>query len=87
MHAHVPVSLFESVVLPDIVKVIPPDDNGPLHFKLLYNTSQDTSTNGYIAGEWTLFVNVGALESLKNAFLNLDLFKKIGICKSMMINK
>merc|ERR1711971_471964 len=52
------VPLLKPVVFLDIVKVIPPDDSGPVHLQLGHHTSEDTPTDGHLSGEGTLFVNV-----------------------------
>ena len=39
------------VVFLDIVKVIPPDDGGPVHLQLGHHTSEDTPTDGHLKKE------------------------------------
>lgn len=65
MHGHILVSLLESVVFLDIVQVVSSDDDGPLHLHLLHNSGKDASTDGHVAGEWALLVNVGAFDRLE----------------------
>ena len=64
MNSHVSVTLLKTVVLLHIVKVITPDDNGALHFHLGHHTSQDSTSDGNIAGEGTFLVNVGSIDGL-----------------------
>ena len=46
------------VVLLDVVKVVTPDDNGPVHLHLGDDASKDTPTDGNLASEGALLVNV-----------------------------
>ena len=64
MHGDVLVSLFEPVVFLDVVQVIPADNSGPVHLQLGDDSGQDTATNGNLAGEGTLLVNVVTLTGL-----------------------
>ena len=36
------------VVFLDVVKVIPPDDGGPVHLQLGHHTGEDTATDGHL---------------------------------------
>lgn len=65
MHRHIPVSLLEPVVLGKVVEVITADDNGPLHLHLLHDSGEDAASDGDVAGERTLLVNVCAFNGLK----------------------
>ena len=40
------------------MKVVTPDDDGPVHLHLSDDTGQDTSTDGDLAGEWALLVHI-----------------------------
>lgn len=40
------------------MKVFSPDDDGPVHLHLGDDSSQDTSTDGDLAGEGALLVNI-----------------------------
>jgi len=51
MDGHIFVSLFESVVLANVVQVITANDDSSLHLILDDNTSQNTTTDGNISGE------------------------------------
>ena len=57
-------SKYSPVVLLDVVQVITPDDDGPVHLHLGDDSGQDTSTDGDLAGEGALLVNVVTLTSL-----------------------
>ena len=52
--------LLVSAVLDDVVKVIPSDNDGVLHLGGDDHTIQNSSTDGNIAGEGALLVNVHA---------------------------
>jgi len=58
MHRHVLVPLLEPVVLLDVVKVVAPDDDSPVHLHLGDDSGQDTSTDGDLSGEGALLVNI-----------------------------
>ena len=64
MDGHVLVALLEPVVLLDVVKVVTPDDNGPVHLHLGDDASKDTPTDGNLASEGALLVNVVAIFGL-----------------------
>ena len=49
---------YSPVVLLDVVKVVAPDDDGPVHLHLGDDSGQDTSTDGDFAGEGTLLVDI-----------------------------
>ena len=57
-------SLLKAFVLPDVVEVVPANDERPLHLHALHDARQDTSTDGDIAREGTLLVNVRSLDGL-----------------------
>jgi hypothetical protein len=65
VHAHVAMSLLETAVLLDVVQVVTTNDDRTLHFHFAHDTGQDAATDGTVAGEWTLFVDVGAILGLK----------------------
>ena len=64
MYRHVLVAFFKSVVFFHIVKVISPDDHGPVHLHFGDDSGENTSTDRNFAGEGTLFVNVVTFTSL-----------------------
>jgi len=53
--------LLETTVLLDVMKVIPPDNNGTLHLGRSNKSLQDLTTNGDVSGEGALLVNVVSL--------------------------
>ena len=55
------VSLLVSAILLDIVEIISSDDDGSVHFGADAHSLEDTSSDGDIAGEGTLLVDVGGL--------------------------
>lgn len=64
MDAHVTVTLLKSVVLSDVMQVIPANDDGTLHLHLLHDTGKDASSDGHVAGKRALLVDVGSLDGL-----------------------
>ena len=54
----VSMSLLESVVLFDVMKVISSQDNGSVHLVGEDDTLEDSTSNGDIGGEWALVVNI-----------------------------
>lgn len=59
--SNVLMTLFETTVLDNVVKVIPADNKGVLHLGGDDNALEDTSTDGNISGEGALLVDVIAL--------------------------
>lgn len=57
----VAVPLLVTVVLWDVVEVIPSDDDGTVHLGGDDSSGEDTATDGDETGEWALFVDVGSL--------------------------
>ena len=64
MDRHVLVALLETVVLSDVVKVVTADDNGSLHLVFDNDASKNAPSDGHVAGEWALLVDVIALSGL-----------------------
>ena len=64
MNRNVLMTLLETVVFADVVKVITADDDSSLHLGLGDDTSQDSTTNSHIAGEGALLIDVVALDGL-----------------------
>jgi len=58
MRRQIFVSLFVSIVLRDIVKVVSPDNESPLHLGADHPTSQDSSPDADISRERALLVNI-----------------------------
>ena len=61
---YVLVSLLETSVLWDILKIITANDDSSLHFCGNDHRLQDTATDWYVSSEGTFFVNIWALNSL-----------------------
>lgn len=57
-------SLFETVVFPNVVEVVSSDNYRPLHLQLGNSSSQNTTSNGDVAGERTFLVDVFSLYGL-----------------------
>lgn len=57
-------SLLVAFVLPDVVEVVPTNDERSLHLHALHDAREDTSTDGDIPSEGALLVNVCSLSSL-----------------------
>jgi hypothetical protein len=64
VHGHVLVTLFETVVLLDVVQVVATNDDGTLHLLLDHNSLQDTSADADGAGERALLVDVRAFDRI-----------------------
>ena len=64
VYGHVGVLLAKTSVLTDILKVITTDDHGSLHLVGHHHALKNATTNGHIAGEGALLVDVRALNSL-----------------------
>lgn len=58
------VSLGKTSVLGDILQIISTNNNGSLHLGGDDQTLQDAATDGHIAGEGALLVNIGAIDGL-----------------------
>ena len=54
------VTLFETTVLGNVVQIVPPDNNGSLHFGGNDLSLEDTASNGHAACKGALFVNIVA---------------------------
>lgn len=65
MDRHVPVTLLKTAVFANVMQVIPPDHNRPLHLHLLDDASENAATDRYVSGEWAFLVNVGSVNRLK----------------------
>ena len=65
VRSEVGVALLVTLVLLNVVEVVHTHDDGALHLGGLDNASQDAATDGNIAGERALLVNVGAWEGWK----------------------
>jgi len=68
VHGHVLVAFLEAVVLAIIVKIIPPDDDGPLHLEFLHYSREDASANVNRAGEGAFLVDVVSFRCLSRRF-------------------
>ena len=62
MRMNILVTLLETTVLLDVMKVVPPDNNRALHLGRDDKSLKDLSTNGDIASEWTLLVDIISLD-------------------------
>jgi len=61
---HVCVTLLETLILPDVVEVVPAKHHCALHLLGLHDSGQDTATDGHVACERALLVDVGALDRI-----------------------
>ena len=64
MNRNVSVPLLEPIVFLDIMEVISPDHASTAHLQLGDDSGQDSATDGDIAGEGALLVDVSSLASL-----------------------
>ena len=58
-------SLFKSVILLDVMQIVSPYHDCPLHLHALHDPRQNATTNADISCEGTLFVDVCSLNGLK----------------------
>ena len=65
MSRQILVPLLKTIIFLNVMKIVSPDDNSSLHLHALNSTGQNTTTNGDVAGKWTLLVNIVAFYSLK----------------------
>jgi len=63
MDAHIAMTLLKTVVLSNVMQIIPAYNYSTLHLHLLYNTSENASSNRHIASEWTFLIDIGSFES------------------------
>ena len=68
MGSQVSVSLLVSVIFRDVVEIISPDNDGPLHFSWDDNSLQNFTSNGNIAGEGTFLIDVVAFDGFFGSF-------------------
>merc|ERR1719427_279636 len=61
MGGNVPVPLLETLVFPDEMKIVSPDDDGALHLELADDAAEDAAADLDQAGEGALLVEVVAL--------------------------
>lgn len=55
------------MILLNKVKIIPPNNNSPIHLSTVASSSYNTTPDGNIAGEGALLVNIGScFERKKN---------------------
>jgi len=62
------VAFLKSVVFLEIVKIVPSNNNGSLHLCWNNSSSENTSTNAYVASEWALLVNVCSIYGFLGCF-------------------
>ena len=63
-------SLLKSLVLSDVVEIVPANHQRSLHLHTLHNAREDSATDGDIASEGTLLVNVRALDCLQETSIS-----------------
>lgn len=68
MYRHILVSLLETIVFLDVMQVIASNYHSSLHLHLNYSSSQDTASNGDVAGERAFLVDVRAFNRLIKQF-------------------
>lgn len=49
----------------DIVKVVPTNNDGPVHFSTMTCSSNDATSNWHSASEWALLINVGSCNTAR----------------------
>ena len=66
MDTHIAMTLFKTVVLSDVMKIIPTYDNSPLHFHLLYYSGKNATSDRNVTSKRAFLVNVSSFQSLEN---------------------
>ena len=61
---HVLMSLLETLILIDVVQVVSANDDGSGHLCGLDHSLHNSSSDGNVAGEWALLVDVSSLNGL-----------------------
>ena len=61
-------ALLISLVLLDVMQVVPSHDDGTVHLRRFHNASQDTATNRYIASERAFVINISSLNGFLGGF-------------------
>ena len=64
MDRHVTMSFLEAVVLFNIVEIVTTDHDSPLHFHLLDDSSENSSSDRNIPSEGAFLVNVSSFNCL-----------------------
>jgi hypothetical protein len=64
VNGHVLVSFLKTIVLPYVVQVIATNDDGTCHFQFHHGTSENTTANADVTGEWAFLVDIGAFNGL-----------------------
>lgn len=65
MGRQVAMSLLETSVFLDIVKIISSNHDRPLHFRLDHNSGKDSASDRHVSSEWAFLVDIFAVRSLK----------------------
>lgn len=65
---HVLMSLLKTVVLADVMQVVPSDDDGPLHLHLGHHTRKNPASDGHVSSEGAFLINVSTGNSLSGCF-------------------
>lgn len=72
MYRHISVTLLETIVFSNIMQVITSNDDRTLHLVLDHLATKNSTTDGHIASEWTLFVDVISVDGLIENTIRLD---------------
>ena len=68
MSRNILVPLLKTSVLGDVMKVIPPNNDGTLHLGGGDDSLEDTATDGNVSGEGTFLVDVVSLDCSVGSF-------------------
>ena len=68
MHWNVSVSLLISVVFGNIVEIVAPDNDGPLHLGGDDNSLEDLAPDGDTAGEGAFLIDIARFDGLIGSF-------------------
>jgi len=79
------VAFFISVVLGNVVQVVPSDHDGPLHLSRNDDSLQDFASDSHTAGEGAFLVDVGTLDGLLGGLeVQTDVFEVSNSCGCLL---
>ena len=82
VHGEVPVALHVTLVLVDKAQVVPADNDRTLHLGRVHSTTEQTATDGHIAGERALLVNIPSLNrGLRSLESQTDVLPVAGVTR------
>ena len=61
-------AFLKTVVLLDIVKIVPTDHDRTLHLHLLNNAIENSTSDAHVTGKGAFFVNVAPVDGLQSMY-------------------